>query len=60
MDRQARQVVTEVVGAYLRDPDQLPARFASRVPSMGLERVVCDYVAGMTDRFCRAERDRLV
>jgi dGTP triphosphohydrolase len=27
--------------------------------AVGLERSVCDYLAGMTDRFARAEHERL-
>ncbi|MBN1818492.1 MAG: dNTP triphosphohydrolase [Sedimentisphaerales bacterium] len=33
-------------------PDQMPGYFRSMIDSQGLHRVVCDYMAGMTDRFC--------
>ena len=59
MDSQARDIVTDVVNAYLSDPALLPERFAARIDGSSLERVVCDYVAGMTDRFCRRQHDRL-
>jgi dGTPase len=59
MDRRAGQIVADVANAYRRDPSLLPARFAGRIPESGVERVVCDYVAGMTDRFCRHEHERL-
>jgi len=29
----------------------LPGYFQSFIPKHGLERTVCDYIAGMTDRF---------
>ncbi len=32
-------------------PDQLPDLYCLRIPRDGLQRVVCDYIAGMTDRF---------
>ena len=32
-------------------PEELPERMSRRVVGSGLERTVCDYVAGMTDRF---------
>src|SRR5690606_4997720 len=32
-------------------PEELPTHVRARVPRDGLERVVCDYIAGMTDRF---------
>ncbi len=34
-------------------PDALPSRYAKRIGDEDLHRVVCDYVSGMTDRFCR-------
>ncbi|MBN1125920.1 MAG: deoxyguanosinetriphosphate triphosphohydrolase [Sedimentisphaerales bacterium] len=35
-----------------KSPDQMPRYFQSMIESQGLQRVVCDYMAGMTDRFC--------
>lgn len=35
------------------DPAQLPEHQRARLPDDGLERTVCDYIAGMTDRFLR-------
>jgi dGTPase len=35
-----------------RDKNLMPAYFRSFIPQQGLERTVCDYIAGMTDRFC--------
>jgi len=32
-------------------PDEMPATVRNRVPQDGIERAVCDYVSGMTDRF---------
>jgi dGTPase len=37
----------------LEHPDEMPASFHERIAVEGLERVVCDYLAGMTDRFLR-------
>lgn len=39
---------------YLQNPDKLPASHCSRIEELGLNRVVCDYIAGMTDTFARA------
>jgi dGTPase len=33
-------------------PKQMPHYFQSFIPQQGLQRTVCDYIAGMTDRFC--------
>ena len=34
------------------DPKLMPGYFQRFIPEHGLERAVCDYIAGMTDRFC--------
>ena len=36
---------------YVAHPDKLPGEFAAIAETDGLERAVCDYVAGMTDGF---------
>jgi len=59
MDIKARRIVHEVFEAYLAEPALLPARFRSRIPEQGPHRVVADYIAGMTDRFCQHEHRRL-
>jgi len=33
-------------------PDLMPAFFQQFIQEHGLQRVVCDYIAGMTDRYC--------
>ena len=60
MDAEGRRMVLALFDAYLANPDALPARYAARIEEQGMHRVVCDYLAGMTDRFCRAEFERLV
>ncbi len=35
-----------------RKPDLMPGYFQRFIPEHGLQRAVCDYIAGMTDRFC--------
>jgi dGTPase len=58
-DARAQDVVVALFAAYARRPAELPPRFAQRVPAQGLERVIADYLAGMTDRFCLAEYGRM-
>ena len=60
MDAQARRWVAALFETYVSRPRLLPDRFAGRIDDQGVYRVVCDYVAGMTDRFCRDEYKRLV
>jgi dGTPase len=44
---------------YCRAPEQLPTRYARRAVDAAVERTVCDYVAGMTDRYAQDEYLRL-
>ncbi len=59
MDSKARRLIRELFEAYAAEPRLMPERFTSRVAEQGLERVICDYIAGMTDRFCQEEHRRL-
>lgn len=59
MDANARQLIERLFTAYVSDPAMLPPRFARRLNAQDPRRVVCDYIAGMTDRFCRDEYQRL-
>jgi dGTPase len=36
---------------YMSHPDRLPENYAEASASAPLHRVVCDYIAGMTDGF---------
>lgn len=43
---------------YLRNPNELPAHFQHRIGHASPERVVSDYIAGMTDRFAIEDHQR--
>ena len=43
---------------YLERPEDLPAHFRQRIGRSSRERVACDYVAGMTDRFATWDHQR--
>lgn len=60
MDAEAARVLKAVFEAYVDDPRRMPPRWAAWVEAQGVYRVVCDYVAGMTDQFCQREHTRLV
>ena len=59
-DAEGQTMIHALFNTYRRDPNALPARFSARVDEQGAERVICDYIAGMTDRFCMAEHARLI
>jgi dGTPase len=51
--------ITRLFETYLQYPSLLPPKYRARVERFGLERTVCDYIAGMTDRFALDEYKRL-
>ena len=63
----AQQVVKGLFAAYMADPAQMPKAHSERFDgsddvhsqSAKPERVVADYIAGMTDRFAAKEHERL-
>jgi dGTPase len=59
MAGRGQQWVKGLFAAYRSSPSAMSERFTHRVASEPLEQVICDYVAGMTDRFARQEYERL-
>jgi dGTPase len=51
--------VRKLFSAYRTTPAEMSPRFTNQTAAEPLDRVVCDYVAGMTDRFVRQEHERL-
>ncbi len=59
---QARRILAEMFQLFLAEPDVLPAEWFARVEGRdetGRARVVCDYIAGMTDRYAIEEHRKL-
>ncbi len=60
--RRARRVVRDLFDAYSNDPDQLPPDWQEQGYSRGdsrQARQICDFIAGMTDRYALDEHKRL-
>jgi len=55
----AEQAISTIVTHYLQRPEELPRDYQRRSERDGLERSVCDYVAGMTDSFALNEWHRI-
>jgi dGTPase len=47
----AKMMLTKLFEYYVAHPDALPADFQPQMSFEGLERTVCDYIAGMTDHY---------
>ena len=54
-----RRMIRELFDSYAAAPLLLPERYRKRIETDGLHRVICDYVAGMTDRFCKQAHRRI-
>ncbi len=59
MAAKAERVLADLFEAYLNNPRILPDSVRERMDQEAPARVVCDYVAGMTDRFALQEYQRL-
>ncbi len=55
----AERYLTELFETYIKHPSLLPRKYQLKMDNAGRERVVCDYIAGMTDRFALDEFKRL-
>lgn len=59
MAAKSESIVTELFNIYQANPKTLPTEVQEFIPERGLERTICDYIAGMTDRFAIDEYKRL-
>jgi len=59
MGDKAGRILRELFLAYTGEPLQLPPRYQEKAQREDLHRVVCDYIAGMTDRFAVDEHRKL-
>ncbi|HEX9023266.1 MAG TPA: deoxyguanosinetriphosphate triphosphohydrolase [Geobacteraceae bacterium] len=55
----AERYLTQLFETYLKHPTLLPQKYVKKMAAVGAERVICDYIAGMTDRFALDEFKRL-
>ena len=55
----AERIISDLFQAYHLDPPILPRQFQELVEERGLERVICDYIAGMTDRYAIEEHEKI-
>ena len=55
----AERIITELFDAYHKEPAMLPRDYQEMIDKRGLERTICDYIAGMTDRYAIEEYQKL-
>lgn len=59
MQVKARNFITDIFNAYVDEPAMLPAKTEEKLQYASKQRVICDYIAGMTDRYALEEWERL-
>lgn len=59
VNRRACEMLRAVFEGYVREPERLGDAATRRIESQGLHRTICDYIAGMTDRYLLEEHARL-
>jgi dGTPase len=55
----AEQIISDLFNAYCVEPAILPGHIQAQIEERGRERTICDYIAGMTDRFAVDEHTKL-
>ncbi|MCM8783775.1 MAG: deoxyguanosinetriphosphate triphosphohydrolase [Candidatus Omnitrophica bacterium] len=59
MAEKARRFIEELFNVYIKRMEQLPPTSRKRLATEDPYRVVCDYIAGMTDRYALEEYKKL-
>lgn len=59
MSSKAKRFIQELFKTYVDNPRQLPTKIQKNILTDGVRRVVCDYIAGMTDRYALDEYKKL-
>jgi len=59
MQVKTERIVADLLNAYRDEPNLLPEHVRKWVSIRGLERTICDYIAGMTDRYAVEEYQKL-
>ncbi len=50
-ESKARRILQQLYEYYIKRPEELPADFQPQISFEGMPRIVCDYIAGMTDKY---------
>ena len=59
MQVKAERLISDLFNAYCEEPLMLPDLAKLGIEHHGLERTICDYIAGMTDRYAIEEHQKL-
>jgi len=59
MQVKAERILSDLFNAFSNEPAMLPGHVQVRIAERGLERTICDHIAGMTDRYAVEEHRKL-
>jgi dGTPase len=58
MTDKAKRFVSSLFEIYLHNPQLLPPPFRNEAQNKGVKRTICDYLAGMTDKYALEEYNK--
>jgi dGTPase len=58
-DAKVENMLTFVFEYFMKKPEKLPGEYMANIDNDGVETVVCDYIAGMTDRYALSLFEKL-
>jgi dGTPase len=59
MSVKAERQISDLFHDYCAEKAMLPEHVQNTIEKRGLERTICDYIAGMTDRYAIEEHQKL-
>ncbi|MFC1809189.1 deoxyguanosinetriphosphate triphosphohydrolase [Candidatus Omnitrophota bacterium] len=59
MSDRGHETINTLFHIYEKVPHEMPRYFQQKMPEWGNKRVICDYIAGMTDRYADKELEKL-
>ena len=59
MSVKAEELIGDLFKAYMNEPTIMPTHVQNQKDQFGMERTICDYIAGMTDRYAIEEHQKL-
>jgi dGTPase len=50
-ENKAKEMLTQLFSYFVNHPEKMPELYVNNIEEEGIERCVCDYISGMTDRY---------
>lgn len=56
----AERIITELFSFWMEQPEALPENYQEKIGRESLPRIICDYIAGMTDNYILEQHQKLL